>query len=141
MALDAAYPKLSRSTGWKAGNGDYYVAKGYWKEIEILLVKPTTYMNLSGRAVRDVLNFYKAEIQDTTILCDDIAIPLGALRLRTQGSDGGHNGLSSIILELGTDQFARLRLGVGADFHRGEQARYVLSPFKQSEQPMLEEMI
>src|SRR3569623_1236882 len=98
-------------------------------------------MNLSGRAVRDVLNFYKADISDTTVICDDIAIPVGSLRLRTKGSDGGHNGLTSIIYELGTDEFARLRLGVGSDFKRGDQARYVLSPFKPAEQPLLIEMI
>src|SRR6476646_5398046 len=97
--VDRIETKLIRSTGWKAGKGDYYFAKGSWKNDEILLVKPTTFMNLSGRAVRDVLNFYKVGRENLVVITDDIALPLGALRLRTRGSDGGHNGLSSIILE------------------------------------------
>jgi PTH1 family peptidyl-tRNA hydrolase len=97
-------------------------------------------MNLSGRAVRDVLAFFKYEIANLIVICDDIAIPLGQLRLRLNGSDGGHNGLTSIIYELGTDEFARLRFGVGSDFYKGDQARYVLSKFKESEAKLVEEM-
>jgi len=99
----------------------------------MLLVKPTTFMNLSGRAVRDVMQFYKVELSDICIIADDIALPLGKLRLRLAGSDGGHNGLASCILELGSDEFARLRCGVGNDFRPGEQSRYVLSKFKTTE--------
>jgi PTH1 family peptidyl-tRNA hydrolase len=131
---DALELKLARSTGWKAGKADYYVAKGWLGADEILLIKPTTYMNLSGRAVRDAMQFYKVGIEQLIVLADDIAIPLGTLRLRMSGSDGGHNGIGSIIYELGTQEFSRLRLGVGADFPRGQQARYVLSPFRPEEQ-------
>jgi PTH1 family peptidyl-tRNA hydrolase len=138
--VDLLEEKLERSSGWRAGKGEYYYAKGFIAREEILLVKPITYMNLSGRAVRDVLAFFKCAITDIIIICDDIAIPLGQLRLRLNGSDGGHNGLTSIIYELGTDQFARLRFGVGSDFHRGDQARYVLSRFKESEAKTVEEM-
>lgn len=139
--VDRFASNLERSTGWKAGKGDYYFTKGWYGADEILLVKPTTYMNLSGRAVRDALAFYKAEISDLLIITDDIAIPTGSLRLRMRGSDGGHNGLTSVILELGTDEFARLRCGVGADFPKGQQARYVLSKFKESEKQLAEEML
>jgi len=139
--VDAFEPKLERSSGWKAGKGDYYFAKGWYGSDEVLLVKPTTYMNLSGRAVRDALAFYKAEISDLLVITDDIAVPTGTLRLRMRGSDGGHNGLTSVILELGTDEFARLRCGVGADFPKGQQARYVLSKFKESERASVEDMI
>lgn len=139
--VDRFETKIERSTGWKAGKGDYYFAKGVWRNEDVILVKPTTFMNLSGRAVRDVLQFYKVGIEDLLVICDDIAIPLGALRLRLKGSDGGHNGLTSVIIETGTEDFARLRCGVGGDFPRGQQARFVLSTFKASEKDTVEKMI
>jgi PTH1 family peptidyl-tRNA hydrolase len=139
--VDLLESKLERSLGWRAGKGEYYYAKGVIANNDVVLVKPTTFMNLSGRAVRDVMAFFKAEVSEIIIICDDIAIPLGALRLRTGGSDGGHNGLSSIIYDIGTDEFPRLRCGVGSDFHRGEQARYVLSKFKEAEKKVADDMI
>ena len=139
--VDVVERSLDRSTGWRAGKGEYYVAKGFRGSEEILLVKPTTYMNLSGRAVRDALQFYKVPMEQLVIVVDDLALPLGTLRLRLGGSDGGHNGLSSIIYELGTENFARLRCGIGAEFHRGEQVRYVLSKFKPDEIKIVGEMI
>ena len=138
---DALALRLERSLGWRAGKGDFYFAKGAIRGEDVLLVKPTTFMNLSGRAVRDVLVFYKCEVSDIVIICDDIAIPTGSLRLRQSGSDGGHNGLTSTIYEIGTDEFARLRCGVGNDFRKGDQAKYVLSKFKESEKIIIEEMI
>ena len=139
--VDYLEPRLERSSGWRAGRGDYYFAKGFRKNEEILLIKPTTYMNLSGRAIRDALAFYKIERNDLVVIADDIALPLGMLRLRTQGSDGGHNGLASVIYELGSDEFARLRCGVGSDFRRGEQVKYVLSKFKAGETELVTQMI
>jgi PTH1 family peptidyl-tRNA hydrolase len=139
--VDALEHKLENSFGWKAGKGSYYFAKGKIGAEDVLLVKPTTYMNHSGRAVRDVMQFYKAELPDICIIADDIALPLGKLRLRLAGSDGGHNGLASCILELGSDEFARLRCGVGNDFRPGEQSRYVLSKFKTAEKAIAEEMV
>ncbi len=132
--------KLERSTGWRAGKGEYYVAKGWRGSEELLLVKPTTYMNLSGRAVRDALQFYKVPIPQMIVIADDLALPLGTLRLRLGGSDGGHNGLSSIIYELGTEDFARLRCGIGSNFHRGDQVNFVLSRFKPDEIETAEQM-
>ncbi|MFI5201789.1 MAG: aminoacyl-tRNA hydrolase [Candidatus Kapaibacterium sp.] len=139
--VDNVERSLERSTGWRAGKGEYYFSKGFRGSEEILLIKPTTYMNLSGRAVRDALQFYKVPMEQLIVISDDIALPLGTLRLRLGGSDGGHNGLSSIIYELGTEDFARLRCGIGAEFHRGEQVRYVLSKFKPDEIKTAEEMI
>jgi peptidyl-tRNA hydrolase, PTH1 family len=139
--VDYLEPRLERSSGWRAGRGDYYFAKGFRKNEEILLIKPTTYMNLSGRAIRDALAFYKIERNNFVVIADDIALPLGALRLRTQGSDGGHNGLASVIYELGSDEFARLRCGIGSDFRRGEQVKYVLSKFKAGETELVTQMI
>jgi PTH1 family peptidyl-tRNA hydrolase len=138
---DAIEPKLDRSTGWRAGHGDYYFAKGFWKSAEILLIKPTTYMNLSGRAIRDALAFYKVEQEQLVVIADDLALPMGTLRLRLRGSDGGHNGLTSVIYELGSDNFARLRCGVGSDFRRGDQVKYVLSPFKPNEIEVVQSMV
>jgi PTH1 family peptidyl-tRNA hydrolase len=139
--VDLVEQKLERSLGWRAGKGDYYYAKGVLAGAEVVLVKPTTYMNLSGRAVRDVLAFFKSEISEVVVICDDIAIPTGSLRLRLRGSDGGHNGLTSVIYETGSDEFPRLRCGVGNDFPKGDQARYVLSKFKASEQDIVDIMI
>ncbi|HET6400227.1 MAG TPA: aminoacyl-tRNA hydrolase [Candidatus Kapabacteria bacterium] len=139
--VDVVERSLDRSTGWRAGKGEFYFAKGFRGSEEILLVKPTTYMNLSGRAVRDALQFYKVPMERLVVIGDDIALPLGTLRLRLGGSDGGHNGLSSIIYELGTEDFARLRSGIGGDFRRGEQVRFVLSKFKPDEAKVAQEMI
>jgi len=139
--VDIVERSLDRSTGWRAGKGDYYVAKGFRGSDEILLVKPTTYMNLSGRAVRDALQFYKIELENLVVIVDDLALPVGTLRLRMGGSDGGHNGLTSIIYELGTENFARLRCGIGADFRKGDQVRFVLSQFKPDEMEIVHETI
>ncbi len=138
--VDRLETKLSRSQGWRPGKGEYYYAKGMLGNQDIVLVKPITFMNLSGRAVRDVMAFFKAELSEVVVICDDIAIPPGSLRLRLRGSDGGHNGLTSVIYETGSDEFVRMRCGVGNNFHRGEQARYVLSKFKEDEKPLIEEM-
>ncbi len=139
--VDLVEQKMERSTGWRAGKGEYYFAKGWRGSEEVLLVKPTTYMNLSGRAVRDAMQFYKVPIDNIVTIADDLAIPMGALRLRMGGSDGGHNGLTSIIYELGTEDFARLRCGIGSNFHRGGQVNYVLSKFKPDELKLAEAMM
>ena len=139
--VDRLEQQLLRSTGWRAGKGDYYVAKGSHAAQDVLLIKPTTYMNLSGRAIRDALQFYKSDISELVVIVDEIAIPLGQLRLRLKGSDGGHNGLTSVIFELGTEDFARLRCGIGGNFRKGEQVRHVLSKFKPDETKLAEEMI
>ncbi|MEP7234589.1 MAG: aminoacyl-tRNA hydrolase [Ignavibacteriota bacterium] len=141
VVVDALEAQMQRSSSWKAGKGEYYYAKGVLGTHDIVLVKPITYMNLSGRAVRDVIQFFKCDIGELVVICDDIALPLGQLRLRPNGSDGGHNGLSSVIYELGTDEYARLRFGVGSNFHKGDQARYVLSKFTPSESELVGETI
>ena len=98
---------------------------------EVLLVKPQTYMNLSGEAVRPLADFYKLPAERILVVSDEIALAPGRLRLRPGGSAGGHNGLKSIIQHLGTDQFPRLRLGVGAPPHPDyDMADWVLSSFK-----------
>lgn len=102
-----------------------------WRRPEerVWLVKPTTYMNLSGEAVVALLGFYKVELGDVLVVCDDVNLPVGRLRARPDGSDGGNNGLASIIGSLGTEQFARLRIGVGRGDPQRDLADHVLSRF------------
>lgn len=96
------------------------------KNQQLLLLKPSTYMNLSGEAVRYWVQKEKITLDHILVVVDDIALPFGALRLRGKGADGGHNGLKSIDQLLGSQQYARLRFGVGSDFPRGAQVDYVL---------------
>ena len=107
---------------------------------QILLVKPMTYMNLSGVAVAHVLKRHPADLDQLLVICDDFALPLGKLRFRKQGSDGGHNGLASVIEKLDTKAFPRLRLGIDKD-PRKDPADYVLARFKKSEQSAVLDMI
>jgi PTH1 family peptidyl-tRNA hydrolase len=106
----------------------------------VLLFKPQTFMNLSGRAVGQALRFYKLQPADLLVLCDDLNLPLGKLRLRGGGSDGGQKGLRDITAALGTDAYARLRLGIG---ERGETdaSDYVLSRFRSSERSVMEDAL
>jgi PTH1 family peptidyl-tRNA hydrolase len=105
----------------------------------LLLVKPGTFMNLSGRCVRQVLDFYQAAPADLLVVCDDINLPLGKLRVRARGTHGGHNGLRDIQNHLGTQEYARLRIGVGAPAE--DAVDYVLGRFRPSEKPVVEDAI
>jgi peptidyl-tRNA hydrolase, PTH1 family len=97
------------------------------------LIKPSTYMNLSGKAVRYWMQQLKVELPNLLVVLDDIALPTGKLRLRGQGSDGGHNGLKSIDELLGSNQYARLRIGIGGEFPKGRQSDYVLGRWSDDE--------
>ena len=99
----------------------------------LMVLKPSTFMNLSGVAVRYWMNKEKLPLQNLLVLVDDIALPFGVIRLRGNGSDAGHNGLKNIAAELGTQNWARLRFGVGNDFPRGAQIDYVLGKFPPEE--------
>ena len=97
----------------------------------VLLMKPQTYMNLSGEAVGEAAGFYKIPPEHVIVVSDEISLPIGKLRIRTKGSAGGHNGLKDIIAKLGTDAFPRIRIGVGAPPHPDyDMADWVLSSFK-----------
>jgi peptidyl-tRNA hydrolase, PTH1 family len=109
-------------------------------DLKLLLVKPETFMNLSGRAVRQVVDFYKLPLADLLVVSDDFNLPLGKLRARTKGSHGGQNGLRDIHQQLGTDEYARLRIGVGEP-GPGEAVDHVLSRFKPGERKAVEEAI
>ncbi len=113
------------------------MAKIRVKNCELLLLKPSTYMNLSGVAVRYWMNHEKLPLENLLVVVDDLAIPFGHLRLRTRGSDAGHNGLKNIASELGNQNYARLRFGVGNDFARGAQIDFVLGAFPPEERKEL----
>lgn len=119
----------------RAGFGGL-TGKGSIGAQQALLLKPGTFMNLSGRAVREAMTFYKLELADLLVISDDMALPLGRLRLRKGGSAGGHNGLASIIAELGSDAFGRLRIGI--EQVAGERmVGHVLSPFSRQEEEVI----
>ena len=111
------------------------------KYADTLLAKPLTYMNLSGTAVQGLLQFYKLEPADLIVLVDDVNIELGRLRIRMRGSAGGHNGLKSIIGVLGSDEFARLRIGVGRGDDRRDLADHVLAKFGAEERAVIAEAV
>jgi PTH1 family peptidyl-tRNA hydrolase len=105
----------------------------------VLLIKPLTFMNLSGRAVRAVLDFYKVPVENLLVICDDFNLPLGKLRVRTRGSHGGQNGLRSVQEQLGTDAYTRLRIGVGAPAF--DAVDHVLTKFKPGERAAAEDAV
>ena len=108
---------------------------------KVLVMKPVTFMNLSGEAVRQAVDFYKVAPDHVLVVSDDTALALGRLRIRKGGSAGGHNGLKNIILHLGTDQFPRLRIGVGSKPHPDyDLAAWVLSDFSPSELSLLSDL-
>ncbi len=115
--------------------------KGIIAGEKVILVKPQTYMNASGESVHAVLDFYKAEPSDLLVLYDDVCLAPGQLRIRERGSAGGHNGIKSIIAQLGTEEFARIRIGVGEKPEGWELADYVLGRFPAEEEPIMREAL
>ena len=107
----------------------------------VVLVKPTTYMNLSGKAVNYYLQSEKVEPENLLIITDDLALPFGTLRMRTKGSAGGHNGLKHIIQTLNSSTFSRIRFGVGNEFSKGKQVDYVLGQWSNEEESALIERV
>lgn len=109
-----------------------------YKGRTMVVIKPTTYMNLSGKAVKYWMQQEKIPIENILVVLDEIALPLGTLRMRKKGSDAGHNGLANIIESLGTNVFPRLRFGIGDDFPKGKQIDFVLGKWKPSELDIIE---
>jgi peptidyl-tRNA hydrolase, PTH1 family len=138
MILD----ELARQEGVKFHNMRlaYYTEVSY-KARTLFLIKPTTYMNLSGKALGYWMKELRIPVENVLVLVDDIALPLGTLRLKPKGSAAGHNGLKHIELTLGHNNYARLRFGVSDNFPKGRQADYVLSGFDDDEQPELPALI
>lgn len=117
------------------------VARVKYKGRTLVLLKPSTYMNRSGKAVRYWLQKEKIETPNLLVILDEINLPFGKQRLRPSGSDGGHNGLKDIDAMLGHNHYARLRIGIGADFPRGRQAEFVLSEWNEEEKAKLPEIL
>lgn len=117
------------------------VAEHKFKGRTFVLLKPSTYMNRSGLAVDYWMKKTKVPIDKVLVLVDDIALPLGAIRIRPKGGDGGHNGLANINQVLGTGQYARVRFGIGNEFGRGQQVNYVLGEWATEEKDLLKDLI
>lgn len=111
------------------------------KSRNLLVIKPTTYMNLSGKAIQYWLRQENIPVENMLVVVDDLALPTGSLRMKLKGSDAGHNGLEHIINTLGTNVFARLRFGIGNDFPRGRQVDYVLGEWNKQEAEIIEKKI
>jgi PTH1 family peptidyl-tRNA hydrolase len=120
--------------GFEAAPADAMMGKWRQDGDVILLVKPLTFMNLSGVAVGQLLRYFKIDVQDLLVVCDDVTLPLGRLRVRGSGSEGGHNGLRSMAQQLGTIDYSRLRVGVGRGDTRRDLADHVLASFAPEEQ-------
>lgn len=118
-----------------------YVAEIKFKGRIFILIKPTTYMNLSGKAVQYWMQAEKIPLENILVITDDIALPFGTIRIKGKGSDGGHNGLKSIQESIGSTEYARLRFGVGSEFAKGRQSDYVLGKWNDEETKLLPERI
>lgn len=117
------------------------VAEIRYKGRTLILLKPSTYMNLSGKAVRYWMEAEKIAQENLLVISDDIALPFGTLRMRPKGSAGGHNGLKNICELLNTEEYTRIRFGVGGDFSRGHQVDYVLGVWSEEERKVLPERL
>lgn len=140
LVVDAIAQRCN--TSWK-NKADLFseVTETHHEEQKIILAKPQTYMNDSGKAVAALLHRYHIESQHLIVISDDVDLPVGTIRIRTEGSAGGHNGLKSIITSIGTQQFIRVRIGVGATPLNIPLERWVLSPFSQQEATHLPNVI
>ncbi|MCI8270436.1 MAG: aminoacyl-tRNA hydrolase [Lachnospiraceae bacterium] len=116
-----------------------FCGKGMIEGQKVLLVKPQTFMNLSGESLRSVVDYYKVMPEELVVIYDDISLPPGQLRIRLKGSAGGHNGIKNIIAHLGTQEFPRIKVGVGAKPPRMDLKDYVLSRFSKGEQELMDE--
>ena len=117
------------------------VGEGFIEGEKVMLVQPQTFMNLSGECVGLIAGFYKLEPEDIIVICDDINLDTGRLRIRAKGSAGGHNGLKNIIAHLGTETFPRIRIGVGEKTEGWDLADYVLARFSKDDEPIMREAI
>lgn len=130
----------------KAGVSFSNLRLAYYTEIgikgrKVHVIKPTTYMNLSGKAVNYWMHELKIPVENILVLVDDLALPFGTLRLKPKGGNAGHNGLKSIESLVGGQNYPRLRFGIGDNYHKGKQVDYVLSGFDEDEQPELPALI
>jgi PTH1 family peptidyl-tRNA hydrolase len=126
---------------WEAAPRGIDALTARWRGAGAVVAKPLTFMNLSGEAVRDLLQFYKIDAIDLLVVVDDVNLEVGRLRARAAGSAGGHNGLKSVIEALGSEEFPRLRIGVGRGDARRDLADHVLARFDPAERPVVEDSV
>jgi PTH1 family peptidyl-tRNA hydrolase len=142
LVADALAAKLG--CRFKPGKGEFTADIGTYRDNEIVVAKPATSMNESGVALLDIVEHYEVHLDRLLIVFDDFQLPLGALRMRQSGSDGGHNGMYSVIYHLQSDTFPRLRCGIGTEDmpqDKSLMADFVLSKFDAKETPVVEEMV
>lgn len=121
------------------GKGDYVYAAH--EADDLAVIKPTSFMNVCGVAVRDAAAAFETALEDTLVVYDDIDLPLGTLRFRSSGGAGGHKGMESIIYQLGSEDFPRLRLGIASDAPMRPSEKYVLDSFRPGDEPVVEEVV
>ncbi len=124
----------------RSKEGRAVVGKGFIEGQKVILAQPQTYMNLSGESVRALMDFYKLEEEDLIVICDDINLSVGQVRIRPKGSAGGHNGIKSIIQHIGTQDFTRIRIGVGGKPAGGDLVKHVLGRFSREEDGVLRDV-
>ena len=124
----------------RSREGKALVGKGIIEGQKVMLAQPQTFMNLSGESVRALMDFYKLDIEDLVIIYDDINLQVGQIRIRPKGSAGGHNGIKSIIQHIGTQEFARIKIGVGGKPEGGDLVKHVLGRFSREEDEMFRDV-
>jgi len=135
LVLD--YFAQNRSIKFRTAKGDYYFCEGDLNQVHYFLIKPGNYVNNSGIAALQFLEKHEIDLSDLLVVCDDVNMKMGKLRVRSGGGDGGHNGLASLIYHLNSNQFPRLRVGIGSDFNKGELSSYVLEDFSEDDTKIL----
>jgi PTH1 family peptidyl-tRNA hydrolase len=134
LALDQIHDTLTNPFKKKK---NFHYARSTMKGNEVVLIKPATYMNLSGTAITSAMAFFKIPKENIIVIYDDVALPIGKIRIREKGSDGGHNGLKNIQGQLGTSNYIRIRIGVGAPDFPGQMIDHVLGDFSESNMKLL----
>ena len=137
IGFDVVYAFLTKHGGQLKQDRLAYVAEVKFKGRSIVCICPTTFMNLSGKAVKYWMDKEKIEVQNVLVIVDDLALPLNKLRLRPAGSDAGHNGLKSIQEVLGTTDYPKLRFGIGNNYPKGRQSDFVLGKWLKEEEPLV----
>lgn len=141
IGFDIADQLVEKLGGSWRNDANAAVAEVKTKGRMLVVIKPTTYMNLSGKAVNYWMQKYKIPKENILVLLDDLNIKLGAIRIREKGSDGGHNGLKHIDITLNGNDYARLRFGIGNEFHKGQQVNFVLGKWSHDEMPVVKDLI
>lgn len=139
QVIDELAKRLQAPAFQKKFNGQYTTV--HTVQGKVVLLKPMTYMNLSGECVRPLADFFEVNDEEIVVLYDDLDLPVGKIRLRQKGSAGGHNGMKSLIAHLGTTEFNRIRIGVDRPSGGMKVSDYVLAPFSADEQPLIEEAV